>query len=193
MVFFLDMTGKIPYPAAAMHFYFSLILSPYYCNVNGYIFCGQFCPDFARYFGRQVLQAGFKWLLHRTSLHCRGWPGRLFRQKKQEKANRSIYYKNFHFQAFPIIKRSPKCYRVIKKCVLVRPAKIRKMRITESENTLWTINKTEVNQMSLSNLFGRKTKMSQEPSAACGTACGAGDKPEEAPAAYGTACGAGDK
>ena len=99
-----------------------------------------------------------------------------FQTEKQEKANRSIYYKNFHFQAFPIIKRSPKCYRVIKKCVLVRPAKIRKMRITESENTLWTINKTEVNQMSLSNLFGRKKKMSQEPSAACGTACGAGDK-----------------
>ena len=99
-----------------------------------------------------------------------------FQTEKQEKANRSIYYKNFHFQAFPIIKRSPKCYRVIKKCVLVRPAKIRKMRITESENTLWTINKTEVNQMSLSNLFGWKKKMSQEPSAACGTACGAGDK-----------------
>lgn len=29
--------------------------------------------------------------------------------------------------------------------------------------------------------------------AACGTACGAGDKPEEQPAACGTACGAGDK
>ncbi|KIR03661.1 hypothetical protein P261_02476 [Lachnospiraceae bacterium TWA4] len=28
--------------------------------------------------------------------------------------------------------------------------------------------------------------------AACGTACGTGDKPEEKPAACGTACGAGD-
>lgn len=28
---------------------------------------------------------------------------------------------------------------------------------------------------------------------ACGTACGAGDKPEEQPAVCGTACGAGDK
>lgn len=29
--------------------------------------------------------------------------------------------------------------------------------------------------------------------AACGSACGAGDKPEEKPAACGSACGAGDK
>ncbi|MDI9590065.1 MAG: ACGX-repeat peptide [Acidobacteriota bacterium] len=29
--------------------------------------------------------------------------------------------------------------------------------------------------------------------AACGAACGAGDKPEEAPSACGSACGAGDK
>ena len=28
---------------------------------------------------------------------------------------------------------------------------------------------------------------------ACGTACGAGDKPEEKPASCGSACGAGDK
>ena len=32
----------------------------------------------------------------------------------------------------------------------------------------------------------------QKP-AACGSACGAGDKPEEKPAACGSACGAGDK
>ena len=32
-----------------------------------------------------------------------------------------------------------------------------------------------------------------EKPAACGTACGAGDKPAEMPAACGTACGAGDK
>ena len=40
--------------------------------------------------------------------------------------------------------------------------------------------------MALSNLFGWNKK---EAAAACGTACGAGDKPEEKPAA----CGAGDK
>ena len=48
--------------------------------------------------------------------------------------------------------------------------------------------------MALSNLFGwhKKTEASA-PAAACGTACGAGDKPTEKPAACGTACGAGDK
>lgn len=44
--------------------------------------------------------------------------------------------------------------------------------------------------MALSNLFGWNVEMK---TAACGTACGAGDKPEETPAACGTACGAGDK
>ena len=43
--------------------------------------------------------------------------------------------------------------------------------------------------MALSNLFGWK-KAKTETSAACGTACGAADKPEEKPAACGTACGA---
>lgn len=43
--------------------------------------------------------------------------------------------------------------------------------------------------MALSNLFGWNTKKETETAAACGTACGAGDKPEEKPAA----CGAGDK
>ena len=47
--------------------------------------------------------------------------------------------------------------------------------------------------MSLSNLFGWKKKAETETSAACGTACGAADKPEEKPAACGTACGAADK
>ena len=37
--------------------------------------------------------------------------------------------------------------------------------------------------MSLSNLFGWKKKAETETSAACGTACGAADKPEEKPAA----------
>ena len=47
--------------------------------------------------------------------------------------------------------------------------------------------------MALSNLFGLNTKKETAAAAACGTACGAGDKPEEKPAACGTACGAGDK
>ena len=47
--------------------------------------------------------------------------------------------------------------------------------------------------MSLSNLFGWKKKAETETSAACGTACGASDKPEEKTAACGTACGASDK
>lgn len=47
--------------------------------------------------------------------------------------------------------------------------------------------------MALSNLFGWNKKDDTAPAAACGTAHGAGDKPEEKPAACGTACGAGDK
>ena len=47
--------------------------------------------------------------------------------------------------------------------------------------------------MALSNLFGWDKKEETEAAAACGTACGAGDKPAEKPAACGTACGAGDK
>ena len=47
--------------------------------------------------------------------------------------------------------------------------------------------------MALSNLFGWKKKAETEASAACGTACGATDKPEEKPAACGTACGAAEK
>lgn len=45
--------------------------------------------------------------------------------------------------------------------------------------------------MALSNLFGWNKKAAA--SASCGSACGAGDKPEEKPAACGSACGAGDK
>lgn len=47
--------------------------------------------------------------------------------------------------------------------------------------------------MSLSNLIGWSNLKKQEPAAACGTACGAADKPEGKAAACGTACGAGDK
>ena len=47
--------------------------------------------------------------------------------------------------------------------------------------------------MALSNLFGWNKQVHADKSAACGTACGAGDKPAEKPAACGSACGAGDK
>ncbi len=47
--------------------------------------------------------------------------------------------------------------------------------------------------MALTNLFAWSQK-NEKTSTACGTACGAGDKPEgKQPAACGTACGAGDK
>ncbi|HIU25390.1 MAG TPA: ACGX-repeat peptide [Candidatus Copromorpha excrementigallinarum] len=61
--------------------------------------------------------------------------------------------------------------------------------------------------MALSNLFGWNRgneaqaggsacgagdKPEEKPSA-CGSACGAGDKPEEKPSACGSACGAGDR
>lgn len=45
--------------------------------------------------------------------------------------------------------------------------------------------------MALKNLF--MSNLETTLSAACGTACGAGDKPAEKPAACGSACGAGDK
>ena len=53
--------------------------------------------------------------------------------------------------------------------------------------------------MALANIFGwnKKDEKEEKKTAACGTACGAADKPEEKPAegstACGTACGASDK
>lgn len=47
--------------------------------------------------------------------------------------------------------------------------------------------------MALSNLYGWTKKNEDGVSVACGTACGAGDKPEEKPTACVSACGAGDK
>ena len=47
--------------------------------------------------------------------------------------------------------------------------------------------------MALKNLFGWSRRTEAKASSACGSACGAGDKPEEKPAACGSACGAGDK
>ena len=46
--------------------------------------------------------------------------------------------------------------------------------------------------MALSNLFNWSKKNAAAPTAACGTACGAGDTQEKKPAACGSACGAGD-
>ena len=51
----------------------------------------------------------------------------------------------------------------------------------------------ECMSMALLNIFGWNEKEKKQAGTACGTACGAGDKPEEKPAACGTACGAGDK
>lgn len=60
--------------------------------------------------------------------------------------------------------------------------------------------------MALSNLSGWNEEKKTAPTAACGSACGASDKPaetpaacgaadkpEEKPSACGSACGAGDK
>ena len=47
----------------------------------------------------------------------------------------------------------------------------------------------EETKMALSNLFGWNNKVYAKTSTACGTSCGAADKP----AACGTACGAADK
>lgn len=51
--------------------------------------------------------------------------------------------------------------------------------------------------MALSNLSEWNNNQESIVASACGTACGAGDKPEEKPAtrgfACGSACGAGDK
>ncbi len=49
--------------------------------------------------------------------------------------------------------------------------------------------------MAISNLFGwNKDIRETAPSSACGSACGASDKPaEEKPTACGSACGSGDK
>ena len=47
----------------------------------------------------------------------------------------------------------------------------------------------EVEMTALSNLFGWNRQVEAAPAAACGTACGAADKPAETP----SACGAADK
>lgn len=44
--------------------------------------------------------------------------------------------------------------------------------------------------MALSNLAGWNEN---QTASACGTSCGAGDKPAEKPASCGSACGVGDK
>ena len=77
----------------------------------------------------------------------------------------------------------------IKMCVLVREEKSNTIENNREINTFLNI-KTEVKIMALSNLFGWNKK---EAASACGSACGAADKPEEKPAACGAACGAADK
>ena len=47
--------------------------------------------------------------------------------------------------------------------------------------------------MGLKNLFGWGNKAEARAASACGSACGARDKPAEKPTACGSACGAGDK
>lgn len=79
---------------------------------------------------------------------------------------------------------------VIKKCVLFSMIAVRYN--TDKEQEMFQ-NKMEVIIMALSNLFGWTEKNEAAPAPACGSACGAGDKPEEKPAACGSACGAGDK
>ena len=51
--------------------------------------------------------------------------------------------------------------------------------------------KMEVRLMALSNIAGWNENAQAD--SACGTACGAGDQPEQKPVACGTACGAGDQ
>ena len=48
----------------------------------------------------------------------------------------------------------------------------------------------EVTKMALSNIFGWNNGVK---ASACGSACGASEKPEEKPTACGSACGASDK
>lgn len=77
---------------------------------------------------------------------------------------------------------------LIKKCVLPKIKIIRKMRITERNNSQ-KINK-EVNVMALSNLSDWNNN---EVSASCSSACGTSDNSDKATAACGSACGASDE
>ena len=54
-----------------------------------------------------------------------------------------------------------------------------------------TNSEQEVSIMALSNIAGWNED--KNVGSACGSACGASDKPEEKPAACGSACGASDK
>jgi ACGX-repeat protein len=93
-------------------------------------------------------------------------------------------------------------YKKVRTCFLFINLYNKKYRGQErSLNTLM-----EVMDMALSNLFAWNKKAEEAPASACGTACGASekpaetpaacgaaDKPAEAPAACGSACGAADK
>ena len=82
--------------------------------------------------------------------------------------------------------------QVIKKCVLPR-CNTRSYNDIANEKERLTLKKMEEIIMALSNLFGWSKKMEETPASACGSACGAADKPEEKPAACGSACGAADE
>ena len=47
--------------------------------------------------------------------------------------------------------------------------------------------------MALKNIYGWNSSTETTAAAACGTACGASDQPQEKPAACGSACGASDQ
>ena len=82
----------------------------------------------------------------------------------------------------------------IKKCVLAPHSPRRIMEVEKSNPALDKRNEGGF-LMALSNLSG--WNQNGTPSPACGTACGAADKPEaqpdQKPAPCGTACGAADK
>lgn len=80
---------------------------------------------------------------------------------------------------------------VIKKCVLVNRLLSGYIIGTDSNGAFCEPNVKEEITMALSNIAGWAEE--NKTAAACGTACGAANKPAEAPAASGTACGASDK
>ena len=59
-------------------------------------------------------------------------------------------------------------------------------------NSMWSSRQAGRLKSSGDDCFERTGAERRQP-AACGTACGAADKPAEKPAACGTACGASDK
>jgi ACGX-repeat protein len=86
--------------------------------------------------------------------------------------------------------RLPFCAYVIKKCVLFFRSRICYSKLATRHKPKKILLQEET-KMALANIEGWNEN--NQVSAACGTACGASDKPQEKPAACGTACGASDK